>query len=63
LTYSKHGKGYNALLCIDNGSFPWLYTCPPYFKEESNVTRDFAAQCSMFTYRSSKNQIRNPPVN
>ena len=25
-------------------------TCPPYFKAESKITRDFAAQCSMFTY-------------
>ena len=26
-------------------------TCPPYFKVESKITRDFAAQCSMFTCR------------
>ena len=25
-------------------------TCPPYFKVESKITCDFAAQCSMFTY-------------
>ena len=23
-------------------------TCPPYFKVESKITHDFAAQCSMF---------------
>ena len=25
-------------------------TCPLYFKVESKITRDFAAQCSLFTY-------------
>jgi len=25
-------------------------TCPPYFKVESKITRDFAAQSSLFTY-------------
>jgi len=25
-------------------------TCPPYFKVESKITRDFEAQCSLFTY-------------
>ena len=25
-------------------------TCPPYFKVVSKLARDFAAQCSMFTY-------------
>jgi len=24
--------------------------CPLYFKVQSKITRDFAAQCSMFTY-------------
>jgi len=24
-------------------------TCPPYLKVESKITRDFEAQCSMFT--------------
>ena len=28
----------------------YFNTCLPYFKEESKITRDFAAQCSMFTY-------------
>jgi len=27
-----------------------LNTCPPYFKVESKIARDFAPQCSMFTY-------------
>jgi len=26
-------------------------TCLSYFKVESKITRDFAAQCSMFTYK------------
>ena len=25
-------------------------TCPSYFKVESKITRDFKAQCSLFTY-------------
>ena len=25
-------------------------TCPPYFKVESKITRDVAAQCSLFPY-------------
>ena len=25
-------------------------TCAPYFKVESKITRDFEAQCSLFTY-------------
>jgi len=28
----------------------WFNT-PSYFKVESKITRDFAAQCSMFTYK------------
>ena len=28
-------------------------TCPPYSKAESEITRDFEAQCSMFTYTTS----------
>ena len=28
-------------------------TCLPYFKVESKITRDFAAQCSLFTYNST----------
>jgi len=26
-------------------------TCLPYFKVESKITRDFEAQCSLFTYK------------
>jgi len=28
-------------------------TCPPYFKVESSITRDFVALCSLFTYINS----------
>jgi len=28
-------------------------TCPPYSKVESKITRDFAAQCSLFTFSST----------
>ena len=32
-------------------------TCPPYFKAESTITRDFAAQGSRFTYNESELSI------
>jgi len=45
-------------MCVDNGIVARAYsvlstrfiTCPPYFKVESKIARDFAAQCSLFTY-------------
>ena len=45
-------------MCVDNGIVAREYsilsirfnTCMAYFKVESKITRDFAAQCSLFTY-------------
>ena len=46
---------------MDNGSCSWIVVlstrfniCPPYFKVESKITRDFAAQCSILTYKWRK---------
>ena len=46
-------------MCVENGIVADEYsflstrftTCLPYFKVESKITRDFEAQCSLFTYK------------
>ena len=39
------------LLLVNSQCFQLcLNTCQPYFKVQSKITRDFEAQCSLFTY-------------
>jgi len=51
---------YRVLICVDNGSFYNNIQCfklglTPYFKLGSELTRDFAVQCFMFTFTTNIN--------
>ena len=42
---------WTRIVACDNSVLSSRFnTCPPYFKVESKVTRDFGVQSSMFTY-------------
>ena len=52
-------------VCVDNGKVAREYsilstrftTCLSYFMVESKITRDFEAQCSLFTYSRKEGHV------
>ena len=61
LAYSNNRDSYSVLLCVVAREYSVLSirfnTCPPFFTVESKITREFEAQCLLFTYTTYNNNI------